>query len=195
MRSELSRQVVAVDHDPAMVARAAEFPGVVGVVADAHALPFRSTVVDVARAVRVLMHVTEPERVVGELVRVVGPGGRILVSEPDWSGFTLDPAPDGVVDALRRVYERRIRWPYAGRSLVRWLVAAGCESVVAEFSTVVLRSVERIRADFGLDPALREACEAGDLDASEALWDPGLLPATAWNPSITAVGTRVGDPT
>ena len=186
--------VVAVDHDAEMVTRAAAHPGVVGVVADARALPFRSAAMHVARAVRVLMHLPDPERAVEELVRVTSPGGRVLVSEPDWAGFTLDPAPEGAVDALRRVYGRRIRHPYAGRSLVRWLVAAGCEAVAAEVSTVVLRSADRIRADFGLDEALREAWEQGDLDAPVAPWDPGTLPVVAWNPSVTAVGIRGVEP-
>lgn len=51
--------------------------------ADAAALPFAAGTFDAAFAVAVLQHVAEPKRAVQGLARVLRPGGRLVVVEPD----------------------------------------------------------------------------------------------------------------
>ena len=55
---------------------------------DLGALPDASF--DAARLDRVLHTLPEPVGVLQEVVRVVRPGGRVVVSEPDWTTLTLD---------------------------------------------------------------------------------------------------------
>lgn len=52
------------------------------VVADANALPFRSGSLDTVLALEVLAHVRRPADVIGEMQRVLAPGGHVLVSVP-----------------------------------------------------------------------------------------------------------------
>jgi SAM-dependent methyltransferase len=51
--------------------------------ADAHRLPFPDGVFDGAFADRVLQHVDDPARALGEMARVVRRGGRVVVADPD----------------------------------------------------------------------------------------------------------------
>lgn len=54
------------------------------VVYDGHHLPFEDGFFDAAGALNVLEHVEEPEEFLRELVRVVKPGGRLVVSSPNF---------------------------------------------------------------------------------------------------------------
>jgi ubiquinone/menaquinone biosynthesis C-methylase UbiE len=69
---------VGVDREPAML-NVARGRNASLVASDAHALPLRDLSVDVALAVTVLEFVADPAAAFAELVRVVRPGGRILV--------------------------------------------------------------------------------------------------------------------
>lgn len=51
---------------------------------DGHRLPFADNYFDSAGALNVLEHVDEPEAFIPELVRVVKPGGRIVLSSPNF---------------------------------------------------------------------------------------------------------------
>lgn len=74
----LADRVVSVDIGP--------FPGV-DVVGDGHRLPFRDDSIARIVCTGVLEHVTIPERVVREMVRVLRPGGLAYVSVPFIQGF------------------------------------------------------------------------------------------------------------
>lgn len=57
---------------------------------DVRALPFRSNSFDVAIAVTVLCFAAEPDRLIGELARVVRPGGRVVIGELGrWSTWAM----------------------------------------------------------------------------------------------------------
>jgi ubiquinone/menaquinone biosynthesis C-methylase UbiE len=61
--------------------------------AELAALPFRDAAFDVAVSSHVAEHLTQPERVFGELARVVRPGGRLLVLTPNrWHYVTASSA-------------------------------------------------------------------------------------------------------
>jgi len=63
------------------VAREHAPPGCTFVAGDAEALPFPYGDFDLVGCLRVLHHVRRPELVVGEIARVTGPGGRILLAD------------------------------------------------------------------------------------------------------------------
>jgi SAM-dependent methyltransferase len=61
--------------------------------ADLGALPFRDATFEIAISSHVAEHLTEPERVFGELARVLRPGGRLLVLTPNrWHYVTIASA-------------------------------------------------------------------------------------------------------
>lgn len=75
---ELGAAVTAVDLSPRMVELAGE-RGVPAIVADVQELPFGDDAFDCAAALWVLHHVPDLDRGLGELARVLGPGGRLVV--------------------------------------------------------------------------------------------------------------------
>lgn len=52
------------------------------VIADLHELPLEGATFDAVLCTEVLEHVAEPERALGEIARVLKPGGRVLVTVP-----------------------------------------------------------------------------------------------------------------
>lgn len=87
---------------------------------------------DVAHARFVLEHVTEPEKVVAQMVRAVRRGGRIALSDDDHQVLRLWPEPSGLAElwqAYIRVYDRLGCDPFIGRRLVALLHEAGARPV------------------------------------------------------------------
>ncbi len=61
--------------------------------ADLAALPFHDATFDIAISSHVAEHLTQPERVFGELSRVLKPGGRLLILTPNrWHYVTISSA-------------------------------------------------------------------------------------------------------
>lgn len=70
------------------------------ITAPADKLPFESGSLDAIRADRVLIHVPNPDAAIREMLRVLKPGGRIALSEPDMLGFwvaSTDPQISAVI--------------------------------------------------------------------------------------------------
>jgi SAM-dependent methyltransferase len=85
---------------------------------------------DIAHARFVLEHVSDPLRVVRNMVRAVRPGGRIVLADDDHGVMTLWPEPAGFYDLWRaymRTYERIGNDPLVGRRLVSLLHEAGAQ--------------------------------------------------------------------
>ncbi len=79
MRDELGADVVAIDLSPRMVELARE-RGVDGMVGDVQDLPFEGGGFDCAVANWMLYHVTDIDRGLSELARVLRPGGRLIAA-------------------------------------------------------------------------------------------------------------------
>ena len=136
---------VGVDRSRAMIdaARRASIRGSSArfTVGDAHTLPFPNDSFDGARADRTLQHVDNPPAVLKEMLRVVRPRGRIVVTEPDWGSLMLqtsNPAAElQVVEQLRDLKSRHGR---IGRELLGHFVQLGlCEIVILPFTLVIHR--------------------------------------------------------
>lgn len=81
----------AVGVDPsAAMASAAAARGAVVARGDAHRLPFASGSLDAVRADRVFQHLADPSAALVEAVRVVSPGGRVVIADPDQSTLAIE---------------------------------------------------------------------------------------------------------
>ena len=105
---------------------------------DGLALPFRPASFDVTLAVTVLLHVPASDRVLGEMVRVTRPGGRVAVLDQDFGTLALD-VPDRAL--TRRIVdghaERFYAEPWSGRTLARRLRLLGLARVRSPAFVVV----------------------------------------------------------
>lgn len=131
-------------------------PGAELVAGDAAAMPFEAAAFDGVRVERVLQHVDDPAAVAVEMARVLRPGGRVTMMEPDWD--TLVVAADSLDDTRRilRAWSQRVRHPDAGRRLRGLAVRAGLVGVRVTGITVVVDRLEMLLAMFDLETVASE---------------------------------------
>jgi SAM-dependent methyltransferase len=72
------------------------------VAGDAHELPIGTASLAGVRTERVLQHVNDPDAALRELARVLAPGGRVVLAEPDQSTLRIDGThPSLTADVVR----------------------------------------------------------------------------------------------
>ncbi|SDJ28672.1 class I SAM-dependent methyltransferase [Variovorax sp. OV700] len=137
------------------------------VVADAHVLPFDDGVFDAAIVMNAFEHYREPQKVAAELLRVLKPGGRILVRtafmqplhERPWHFFNCTRY--GLEQWFREFEAERVRVSenFSPNHAVSWL-ASECEQALR--ANVSDEAAERFRnsstgelVDLWRDPSLR----------------------------------------
>ena len=67
-----------------------------------YALPFREGEFDLVFAHALLEHLQEPLAALGEIRRVLKPGGLAAMRSPDWGGFMLAPETPGLDNAIQQ---------------------------------------------------------------------------------------------
>ncbi|MEU7059479.1 methyltransferase domain-containing protein [Streptomyces sp. NPDC046197] len=92
---------------------------------DALALALPDASVDVVWCERVLQHLTEPDRAVAEMARVLRPGGRIALLDTDWATTILHPGEPDVMAAFTSAALAGAANPHSGRRLAGQLAQTG----------------------------------------------------------------------
>ncbi|WP_051797026.1 methyltransferase domain-containing protein [Catenuloplanes japonicus] len=204
---ELSRlmpgaDVTALDHSADMIATAGgldDGTSVKYLVGDVYDLPYTDELFDGVRSERVLQHLADPDRAVGEMARVLVPGGRLCLIDTDWDSLLLDGSPAGFHErglAFFQEFQRMskpIDAPTSGRTLRRRLITAGLRDVRTEPVTLLFTSVAAIQPIMPLNRQMfqaigfadRAASWLDDLDRADAD-DTFLATLTIW----VATGTR-----
>ena len=174
-------RAVGVDASETMIATARDRTAARGVavefvVGDAHALRFVSGTFDAVHCTRVLQHLDDPGLAMREMARVLKPGGRLVVSEPDWDAFVLASDDISIARAVRDAMGAALRQPDVGRRLRSLAAAAGLHQV--EFSIDALLPLSTLEAAiqaFDLRARLNEATALGTVEPEAALrWWQGL---------------------
>jgi SAM-dependent methyltransferase len=111
-------------------------------VADAESLDLADSTFDAVRTERVLMHLGDPGRAIGEFVRVLKPGGRVVCVEPDHQMSAIDATDGALSDAVSRGLNATTRSPRIGRQLRRLFLAAGLVNVEVQVAPLVLTSLD-----------------------------------------------------
>ena len=91
----------------------------------ADGLPFDDGTVDVIRCERVFQHLHDPDAAAVEFVRVLAPGGRVVIIDSDWETSVQTPGNRGVLTRLTTFRRGQLPNPNAGRLLRGQLVRAG----------------------------------------------------------------------
>jgi ubiquinone/menaquinone biosynthesis C-methylase UbiE len=140
----------------------AAYPGTF-VQADMHAMPFADASFDGCRAEQVLVHSPEPSQVVAEMLGVVRPGGRLVVTEPDLDTLVFHGSAQSVVRKLTQWHSDGVRNGTIGRWLPELFRRCGLEDVQV---VPTVAQTSQLSA-YPRTLALR-ALEAGVLTAEEA---------------------------
>jgi len=137
-------------------------------VGDAQRLPFESESFDGCRGERVLQHVLDPDRAVGEIARVLKGGGRLALMEPDWEGLLIEGSDPELSGAIWRNHLGGARQPRVGRRLRTLLMQSGLVDIQLEAATGLITDLDLAARQFDFARASSEAAKAGLVSQQEA---------------------------
>jgi SAM-dependent methyltransferase len=162
-------RAVGLDRSPAMTtASAAAAPDAAVVLGDGRALPFGSGTFAGVWARAVLIHTPTPAAAIAELARVVRPGGRVVLSEPDHGTHIVATDEVDVFERVRAHRRTAFRNPLVGRDLPALAVAAGLVVDARWLTPIEHRSLAVARAAGGpFDVAVAAAVSAEAISAEE----------------------------
>lgn len=138
-------RVVGLDSSEQLIARARRAaPGSAPVEflhGEAHALPFADGTFDLARAERVIQHVADPAAAIAEMLRVVKPGGQVLITDPDHGMWAPDLDDRELTRRIMTWWSDHVPNPWVARQLRDLFVRAGARDVTVNLQPVVLTSL------------------------------------------------------
>ena len=136
---------------------------------DAEHLRWHSDHFDACRADRVFQHLVDPERALNEMIRVLKPGGRVLVVDRDWGMVAVDASD---VETTRVVLNRAcagIRNGWIGRGLCGLFKKAGVINAEVQTKSININSFAvadtLLDLRFVLDHAVAEKLVSQDVAA------------------------------
>jgi ubiquinone/menaquinone biosynthesis C-methylase UbiE len=152
--NELSRligdrgHVLGIDRNAEMIgaARASRVsgatPAVTYLVADCTALPLGDATLDGYYGERLLQHLHEPgpSTAISEALRVLKPGGHLVVADTDWTTLSIYSDEPLLAERVAAAYRSRFRNPSSGRRLAQLLADAAAANVTTEAFVVSLAS-------------------------------------------------------
>lgn len=113
----------------------------------ADALPVPAESFDAVRGDRVLTHVADVAAALKEMVRVLKPDGRLVISEPDMRGCWVASDHHAITDRVMQAIAASCRQPSIGRDLYHHFLDAGLDDVSLALRSVAIAdpsAVERI---------------------------------------------------
>jgi ubiquinone/menaquinone biosynthesis C-methylase UbiE len=117
-------RVVDVDVSEALISEAQRRWGETGLpvefrIGDAQELDFDSGSFDACRTERMLMHISDENRAIAEMLRVTRRGGRVAAFDFDWDTLIVDSPHKDTTRAIVRSFSDGIRHGWIGRQLLR----------------------------------------------------------------------------
>ena len=122
--------------------------------ADCRRLPFLDGSFHACRIDRVLHALDDAQGALAEAVRVTRPGGRVVVSEPDWSTLTVAPDDDPLTRLLLELVRSGGPAARLGGELATRLAGLGLQDVECHAFTGVVTDLDLARRVSGLDDLL-----------------------------------------
>jgi ubiquinone/menaquinone biosynthesis C-methylase UbiE len=136
--------------------------------ADLHHLPFVDATFDRCYADKTFQHLLSPRQALTELVRVLKPGGRLVVVDPDHDTHVLDSPYPEVTRRFLRFRSDGLRQPGIAHQQYELFQEAGLHAVTVEPLTWVTTDYETIRPMSSFIEGMRLAQDQGVVTAEEA---------------------------
>jgi SAM-dependent methyltransferase len=169
-------EVVGADASEAMIKEATRRGLTQAVRADAHALPFPADSFDGAWADRTFQHLADPVTALGEMVRVVKPGGSIVVVDPDYATQVVAIADQDLAERVLRFRAvHGVRNGTLAHQMGRLFVRAGVTQVTIEALPIVIRDPTALDNALGLRSWASLAHELALVESDEVpKWEKAL---------------------
>lgn len=194
-----TRAVIGLDHESGGFRPAVEYARQNGISAlrfvsgDVFALPFRDSAFDAALAHSILEAVRNLLEAIGEIRRVLKPGGLIGAASVDYGGLLISGDASGLLadfyELRKQLWEAsEVGFPNRGRSLRSMLHEAGFRRISASArylsygtpsevrSFGLERARERARGDFRVAVLAHGLAEGATLEAMEKRGESGVPP-------------------
>lgn len=170
----LTGEVVGIDHDEAMITLANEKAAAAGVnayvhhlQADATKVPCETGYFDAVHSERLFQHLKNPEVVLDELVRVVKPGGCIVIIDVDYSNSLALHTPfTDLMWRMRRFKTDRYNSGYIAQQIWPYMKVRGLEPSI-EFQHILVLDYQTYRFLFRSDEVDSEMVTAGIVTSEE----------------------------
>ena len=200
--------VTGVDIDPQMIEKASTAARDAGLdafvdhrIQDAHVLPFDSGSFDAVRSERVFQHVDDPDRLLGEMIRVTKAGGWVVIGDADHTTISVDADDLRLEWRMREVRAFSFAHGAIGRRLPRMFEEAGLADVTIDAFPMVIRDAAMFRLAFQMERVEGQALAAGvpqdEIDRWRAVSNGhnSLPPACIlWSPDGRHVTVRASGP-
>lgn len=137
----------------------------------ADALPVAAESFDAVRADRVLTHVPDVPAALKEMMRVVKPGGHVVISEPDMRGCWVASDHHAITDRIMRAIAMSCRQPSIGRDLYHHFLDAGLADVGLALRSVAIADPLAVEKILKFRATAEALVRDGELTEHEAaLW-------------------------
>lgn len=166
-------RVVGVDNSETMIAEARKRAEGLNLpveyrVGDAHNLDFADNTFGGCRADRVFQHLEDPWQALAEMIRVVRPGARIVVVDPDYETLVVDVPDRALTRKILNFYCDSIRNGWIGRRLPGLFKKSGLTDIAVITDTLVLTDYALANQIFEFESTVERAQEAGVVSAAAA---------------------------
>ncbi len=167
-------KVVGIDIDEATIAEAQRRAEEAGVsawtehrVADAAHIPFDDDTFDACHSERLFMHLTNPDEILDEIIRVTKPGGRIVTIDPDGASGSWDTEEVGIERKLIPIWNLLQENPFAGRQAFRLFKKHGLVDVAVDIVPSYGHNLEMARYIVKIDDMIERGLELGIVTQEE----------------------------
>ena len=151
-------RVVGIDSSPAMIGlaerRCGNLPNVELQEGDATDLYLDDAAADVICCTQVLLYVSDHEKAISEMFRVLKPGGRVVVMETDWRSAVLHSNDEDLTEKIIAAWDKAVPSPRLPARLGSLLRKAGFESVQIDAILNISTSSEKS----GFSMSMMEQC-------------------------------------
>lgn len=167
-------QVIGIDQSTTMIEQATARQGIQGRpvefhVMDARNMTFDDNSFDAVRSDRVLQHIPDVHLAIKEMIRVLKPGGIIVLNETDWGTLTLDVSNRDVFRKIKAHHEdTSIRNGWMGRNTIGYLADGQVENIATLGETAFFRDYDFTKRWGVWHGAVQSAKDAGIITADEA---------------------------
>nr|WP_319384706.1 methyltransferase domain-containing protein [uncultured Roseibium sp.] len=134
---------------------------------DIHALGCDPDLFDAARIDRSLQHIPDPAAAIGEMARIVRPGGIVCASEPDWSSFVIGSDLAAISRHAEDAFRNGFLNPMIGRELVD-LIGGHLPITHHSVHPVLLKRLSDAEIIFDLTETLQRCVAEEKIPAAEA---------------------------
>ena len=164
--------VLAIDGSQVMVdaarRRHGDVAGLAFEVADATQLPYQDASFDGCRIDRVLQHIADPAAAIGEMARVLRPGGVLVAFDSDWETLTIDSPDRAFTRAVLNAWCDRFPSGWIGRRMRALFLDAGLADVETHPKTLVCTDLEIADRVFSFFATADGLVKAGTVGADDA---------------------------